>query len=77
MKVSNLDLVIQFCVLLTGPQELPLLDYPLSTVLSLLGAEQLVTLFKCAMLEQRILVRSSSYYRLALALILCQHGLAF
>jgi len=45
---------------------LPLLDYPLHTVLLMLGAHGLITLFKCAMLEQRILVKSSQYRRLML-----------
>ncbi|XP_067950634.1 DENN domain-containing protein 5B-like isoform X2 [Watersipora subatra] len=49
-----------------GGQELPLLDYPLSTVLSMLGPKQLITLVNCVLLEQRVLVTSCNYYRLML-----------
>ena len=41
-----------------------MLDYPLHTVLSMLGIENTITIFKCAMLEQRILITGSKYNRL-------------
>ena len=40
-----------------------MLDYPLHTVLSMLGIENTITIFKCAMLEQRILITGSKYNR--------------
>ncbi|OCT86073.1 hypothetical protein XELAEV_18019767mg [Xenopus laevis] len=47
-----------------GPNELPLLDYPLSETFEFLGLENLVQLFTCVLLEMQILLYSQDYQRL-------------
>ncbi|KAG8438671.1 hypothetical protein GDO86_005020 [Hymenochirus boettgeri] len=47
-----------------GPNEVPLLDYPLRETLELLGLENLVQLFTCVLLEMQILLYSQDYQRL-------------
>ncbi|KAJ8396724.1 hypothetical protein AAFF_G00015620 [Aldrovandia affinis] len=47
-----------------GPAELPLFDFPLRDVLELLGVENLLQLFTCALLEIQILLYSQHYQRL-------------
>ncbi|XP_058138997.1 DENN domain-containing protein 5B isoform X2 [Dasypus novemcinctus] len=47
-----------------GPGELPLSDYPLREALELLGLENLVQAFTCALLEMQILLYSQDYQRL-------------
>ncbi|XP_030023561.2 DENN domain-containing protein 5A isoform X2 [Manduca sexta] len=48
------------------PEELPLLDYPLRVMFSLLGVECVVQLFTCVLLEHQVLLRSSDYNKLML-----------
>ncbi|KAG7305557.1 hypothetical protein JYU34_009638 [Plutella xylostella] len=48
------------------PEELPLLDYPLRALFSLLGAELAVQLFTCVLLEHQVLLRSSDFNKLML-----------
>ncbi|KAM4614734.1 DENN domain-containing protein 5B isoform 3-T3 [Polymixia lowei] len=47
-----------------GPGELPLAEFPLGDAFSLLGAENLVQLFTCTLLEMQILLYSQDYHRL-------------
>ncbi|XP_032804974.1 DENN domain-containing protein 5B-like isoform X2 [Petromyzon marinus] len=47
-----------------GPHELPLFDYCLREVFELLGLENVVQLFTCALLEHQILLLSRDYQRL-------------
>ncbi|KAM7366804.1 hypothetical protein PAMP_014748 [Pampus punctatissimus] len=47
-----------------GPGELPLADFPLADVFSLLGVENLVQVFTCTLLEMQILLYSQDYQRL-------------
>ncbi|XP_041929765.1 DENN domain-containing protein 5A isoform X2 [Alosa sapidissima] len=47
-----------------GAAELPLFDFPLADVFLLLGAENLLQLFTCALLEIQILLYSQHYQRL-------------
>ncbi|XP_061578060.1 DENN domain-containing protein 5B-like [Cololabis saira] len=47
-----------------GPGELPLADYPLGEVFSLLGVENVVKLLTCALLETQVLLYSQDYQRL-------------
>ncbi|KAM6987137.1 DENN domain-containing protein 5B isoform 2-T2 [Aplochiton taeniatus] len=47
-----------------GPLELPLADFPLGETFCLLGAENLVQLFTCTLLEMQILLYSQDYQRL-------------
>ncbi|CAG9563036.1 unnamed protein product [Danaus chrysippus] len=48
------------------PDELPLLDYPLRVMFTLLGAEYVVQLFTCVLLEHQVLLRSSDFNKLML-----------
>lgn len=48
------------------PEELPLLDYPLRVMFSLLGVECVVQLFTCVLLENQVLLRCSDYNKLML-----------
>ncbi|XP_077285718.1 DENN domain containing pinstripe [Arctopsyche grandis] len=48
------------------PDELPLLDYQLREMFVLLGAECIIQLFTCVLLENQVLLRSSDYNRLML-----------
>ncbi|KAG5264205.1 hypothetical protein AALO_G00273320 [Alosa alosa] len=50
-----------------GAAELPLFDFPLADVFLLLGAENLLQLFTCALLEIQILLYSQHYQRLMAA----------
>lgn len=47
-----------------GPTELPLADFPLAEVFTLLGVENLVQVFTCTTLEMQILLYSQDYQRL-------------
>uniref|UniRef100_A0AAR2L8F8 UDENN domain-containing protein n=1 Tax=Pygocentrus nattereri TaxID=42514 RepID=A0AAR2L8F8_PYGNA len=47
-----------------GPNELPLADFPLGEAFQLLGAENLVQLFTCILLEMQVLLYSQDYQRL-------------
>ncbi|KAJ8382726.1 hypothetical protein SKAU_G00035040 [Synaphobranchus kaupii] len=47
-----------------GPRELPLADFPLGVAFRLLGVENLVQVFTCALLEMQILLYSQDYQRL-------------
>ncbi|KAM3587725.1 uncharacterized protein V6R79_012828 [Siganus canaliculatus] len=47
-----------------GPGELPLADFPLAEVFTLLGVENLVQVFTCTLLEMQILLYSQDYQRL-------------
>ncbi|KAJ0179400.1 hypothetical protein K1T71_005112 [Dendrolimus kikuchii] len=49
-----------------SPDELPLLDYSLRVMFSLLGVECVVQLFTCVLLEHQVLLRSSDYNKLML-----------
>ncbi|XP_023942763.1 DENN domain-containing protein 5B isoform X3 [Bicyclus anynana] len=48
------------------PEELPLLDYPLRVMFSILGVECVVQLFTCVLLEHQVLLRSSDFNKLML-----------
>ncbi|XP_052123081.1 DENN domain-containing protein 5A isoform X2 [Frankliniella occidentalis] len=45
-------------------EELPLFDFPLRQVFSLLGANTIVQLFTCVLLENQVMLSSSDYQRL-------------
>ncbi|KAJ7998153.1 hypothetical protein DPEC_G00219640 [Dallia pectoralis] len=47
-----------------GPEELPLVDYPLGEAFSLLGVENLVSLLTSVLLENQVLLLSNDYQRL-------------
>uniref|UniRef100_A0A8C4FGR7 DENN domain-containing protein 5B n=1 Tax=Dicentrarchus labrax TaxID=13489 RepID=A0A8C4FGR7_DICLA len=47
-----------------GPGELPLGEYPLGEAFSLLGVDNMVQLFTCALLETQVLLCSQDYQRL-------------
>ncbi|KAJ1528747.1 hypothetical protein ONE63_007135 [Megalurothrips usitatus] len=47
-------------------EELPLFDFPLRQVFSLLGANTVVQLFTCVLLENQVMLSSSDYQRLTL-----------
>ncbi|XP_046897252.1 DENN domain-containing protein 5A isoform X1 [Hypomesus transpacificus] len=47
-----------------GPTELPLFDFPVREVFELLGVENVLQLFTCALLEIQILLYSQHYQRL-------------
>ncbi|XP_067212616.1 DENN domain-containing protein 5B isoform X1 [Linepithema humile] len=44
--------------------ELPMLDYPLKDVFTWLGADCLIQLFTCVLLENQVLLRSSDFHKL-------------
>ncbi|KAK2589338.1 hypothetical protein KPH14_007886 [Odynerus spinipes] len=45
-------------------QELPMLDYPLKDVFTWLGADCVIQLFTCVLLENQVLLRSSDFHKL-------------
>lgn len=45
-------------------QELPMLDYPLKDVFTWLGADCVIQLFTCVLLENQVLLRSSDFNKL-------------
>lgn len=44
--------------------ELPMLDYPLKDVFTWLGADCLIQLFTCVLLENQVLLRSADFHKL-------------
>ncbi|XP_054009009.1 DENN domain-containing protein 5B isoform X1 [Hylaeus anthracinus] len=48
----------------TPLQELPMLDYPLKDMFTWLGAECVIQLFTCVLLENQVLLRSSDFHKL-------------
>ncbi|XP_076294827.1 DENN domain containing pinstripe isoform X3 [Lasioglossum baleicum] len=48
----------------TPLQELPMLDYPLKDVFTWLGADCVIQLFTCVLLENQVLLRSSDFHKL-------------
>ncbi|CAL1678072.1 unnamed protein product [Lasius platythorax] len=44
--------------------ELPMLDYPLKDVFTWLGADYLIQLFTCVLLENQVLLRSADFHKL-------------
>lgn len=45
-------------------QELPMLDYPLKDMFTWLGADCVIQLFTCVLLENQVLLRSSDFHKL-------------
>ncbi|XP_076396761.1 DENN domain containing pinstripe isoform X2 [Megachile rotundata] len=58
---SPLELVIHQP---TPSQELPMLDYPLKDMFTWLGADCVIQLFTCVLLENQVLLRSSDFHKL-------------
>ncbi|XP_043260512.1 DENN domain-containing protein 5B isoform X2 [Colletes gigas] len=58
---SPLELVIHQP---TPLQELPMLDYPLKDMFTWLGADCVIQLFTCVLLENQVLLRSSDFHKL-------------
>ncbi|XP_076681665.1 DENN domain containing pinstripe isoform X2 [Andrena cerasifolii] len=58
---SPLELVIHQP---TPTQELPMLDYPLKDMFTWLGADCVIQLFTCVLLENQVLLRSSDFHKL-------------
>ncbi|XP_076249872.1 DENN domain containing pinstripe isoform X2 [Calliopsis andreniformis] len=58
---SPLELVIHQP---TSSQELPMLDYPLKDMFTWLGADCVIQLFTCVLLENQVLLRSSDFHKL-------------
>lgn len=58
---SPLELVIHHP---TPLQELPMLDYPLKDMFTWLGADCVIQLFTCVLLENQVLLRSTDFHKL-------------
>ncbi|XP_076762018.1 DENN domain containing pinstripe isoform X1 [Xylocopa sonorina] len=58
---SPLELVIHQP---TPSQELPMLDYPLKDMFTWLGADCVIQLFTCVLLENQVLLRSTDFHKL-------------
>lgn len=58
---SPLELVIHQP---TPSQELQMLDYPLKDIFTWLGADCVIQLFTCVLLENQVLLRSSDFHKL-------------